>query len=276
MDGAVWRESAVLLAATTALLYLTSQVYGGSYLSFFGVRGYFEGWGLGNLALVSIPGIVGIAASTLLVHAILNSAKHATAYYVGVAFVVVVGSIRAVAKLNAPDTIRFSDLSPIIIGLTAWFAANYWRGDAVARIGKLEKGAVNARNQLDQMPDADSPVKRLMERTHAYLSRRVWELRVRVWLLVGYVCMLTVVPSVAWIHAMGTANQEYAQFHPLSPGSPARLPVYWVGDRAVFVTFEPVALRGVPFGTSCQVHVQMDGIEQTRFTCPDQVVAAIR
>src|SRR4051812_36524202 len=54
------RESGVLLALSTTLLYLISHEYGSEYLGVFGVKLGFEGFGLANLALLRILDVLSL------------------------------------------------------------------------------------------------------------------------------------------------------------------------------------------------------------------------
>jgi len=58
------RDSAIILAAGTGLLYLTGHVYVDAYLDTLGIGGGFHGVGISNLALISWPFVVAILMLT--------------------------------------------------------------------------------------------------------------------------------------------------------------------------------------------------------------------
>lgn len=280
IDGGVWRESGVLLAAVSALLYLTSQVFGAAYLSFFGVKAYLEGWGLGHLGMLSIPVVFTTGIIAAFVHLILTVEKQRRSYMGAAVFVVVVGGARVLLKLDAIDTIRGDDFHPMFLSFVGWAAAYAWQRDSIPTIANLEQAAIRARNILDQLPsqlnDRGLSAKRLIERLESYSVRRVRELRIRLWVLAAYVTMLSVIPFMAWMAAAGAAQQSYEQYRSVDLGAPPRMPVYWVGDRVVYITSEPIKMAGVQVGARCEVHVQIARVEQARFVCPDEVIERVK
>ena len=54
------REAAILLAGASGLLYLTSHIWGSSYLGIYGVEGGFHSFGLGNLSMLTFVDIASL------------------------------------------------------------------------------------------------------------------------------------------------------------------------------------------------------------------------
>lgn len=89
----------------------------------------------------------------------------------------------------------------------------------------------------------------------APLHRRIRHSRIRYMLFAAYLASASAVPAIATLSAVSATQGSWLR---LESHSAARVPVYWNGDRLVYLTFEP----------ACYVHVQIAGVEQARRTCP--------
>lgn len=89
-----------------------------------------------------------------------------------------------------------------------------------------------------------------------------WRIRVFLAVISGYLTAILALPAAATVlAAAATASDAWG---PVSADTPARVPVYWVGDRVVYLTTE---------GGSCFVSVQIAGALQTKRKCPPLVTA---
>lgn len=261
------RDSAFALGAATALLYFTSAAYGETYLSVFEVSNGFHSFGLGNLAMLSVWELMGLIVFTFLLHAGCSSTKRRPVA-LAIVMVCVVGAYTPLSVVRYSHDVRGVDIAVLTAtAVVGYGIVSRFYNDYAPNITKLER-VLDKYRRLG-LTDAQAetlPLRNGIKATDAvrYLTWRVWELRARTWLFCAYATMFVAVPALATWKAIEAAKQG----HYVAPDaqSPVRVPVYWVGDRVVYITQDG----------SCNVNIEIAGALKARHECGTLLTAVTK
>lgn len=308
------RESAIVLAAATGLLYLAGHIYTGSYLEALGIEAGFHIIGLSNLALIhplamfafllfvgviyyamSSPGIFLIVAGGFIVFT-MSSLKELLELANGMEPDIALASIggggitivfwclcrlrKRVPSGNfveeeIADIIRERDnllkethtldkeLENAIQGLS--LHASQMNGGKEPAIDSQEVGGnavMTDAERLDEQARLKSIQAQNRERT-ARLSQPLGIIvvlryaRILRILAAGYIAVFSILPGLALMQVRTALGGSWLKSNDL-PDTAERVPVYWIGDRYIYVTN----------ARYCEVHAQILGVEQARRVCP--------
>jgi hypothetical protein len=243
------------------LLYLTSQIFGTAYLDFFDVSG-FHTLGLGTLGMLEYRWLVSLAWFVSMIRSTLRTTQR-WRFAAGLAAILLAGTTKPLVVLGYRNSISPWDIDIAAYAIGICIVLTMARKRLGPHVQKIEAALAKANTLLPRVEKLvknnllkeDSLEIRLIRGARRYFVRRVWEMRVGGWILSGYISMFIAIPAMAWILAMTSVQQE--RYRSFDQNAPARVPVYWVGDRVVFLTFD----------TGCFVHTQIAGVLQSKRSC---------
>lgn len=260
----IWRDATVLLAAATALLYITSHVYGEAYLDVFDLELGFQNIGLGNLAMVPIFIYLILCGSALSLYGAFWEQK--TRRHIASVLIFAGGSIRpavAIAYGTQPSANSGALFAGVVVVFIVFINTRpRFIENAKKLTDGLAKAKENSRRVRRLSPTAEwSLAAAAME---AYFSARLRLLKVSVAIMCSYLCMLTLLPSYALYAAYrAAASKNYVS---ILPDGPVQVPVYWVGDRAVLILNSK---------SNCHIEAHIANVTQSRRVCNSFVKAAV-
>jgi hypothetical protein len=254
-------DSAIILGATTALLYVLSHVFGEVYLDTFGVEAGFHGFGLNNLAMIPFLAFVFAGVIAFLIADAFRSKSWIYALVI-TGCTIVASAVPLISHMSAGQAAVPTDVGWILATLVVGGVMLRRRSTWTTKLENLDAALAKARSSLNSAHDKqiDTPQIRQLERIRGYLKVRVWQLRATVYIVAAYLVVVSVLPAYANRLALSMADHTSA-FVALDANSSPRIPIYWVGDRVVFLTVRPNA-------GECLVTVQIDGGVQTVRDCP--------
>lgn len=263
--GSLVRDSAIVLAAATALLYLTSHVFGSEYLSFFEVSG-FNSFGVGTLAMIEYGWILWLIVFVDIVRLTLRTTGRAR-FIAGIGLIVVVSATRPLTILAYGNEVTIDDFGGFIAAAAICVVLTALWKRFGPHFASVEAGLAKTRRLLkrlkeERVSEATREVV-LLKNSASYLAHRVWQIRVGTWIASGYITMAFAIPALAWIVAINSAKQE--RYDRIDQNTPARVPVYWISDRVVFLTFND----------GCFVHTQIAGVLQSKRSCGRYIRAVV-
>jgi hypothetical protein len=294
------RDSGVALAGAAALLYLASHVYGTQYLELYGVEDGFHGFGLAHLAMIPLFSYVNLGCFGWVVYKTLSTESKLW-LAVGNLLIIVVILVRLLYALAYGAGVEAVDVAALIIGAAVLIASLVLHRLVTPRIKKSVEAmakALKARERLEQSSGQlakklelfgttlatradlnnearsvraeaadllDLSKKSIAEGRQLVAQRNRLDQRYRLTLGLGagLMSLAVALPALATIDAVSAAMQEH--YAAIAPNTSPRRPVYWVGDRVVYLTTE---------GTKCYVHVQIANVEQSKRECP-RLIAAV-
>jgi hypothetical protein len=264
-QASVWRDSAILIAGATAFLYIANHIYGATYLAFFDVSAGFHGFGLSNLAMIPFVVYLGILTFASLTYRTFR-AKSKWRLIVGCIVPVLISATRPLTLMAYGAWFGADDLTMIFYTAVGLYVVLHFRSTWTDHLTKVEGSAEKFQALANRVNDhkLDTPAARTILRVERYAAARVWQLKSILFLACAYLIMVAGIPATAWFQAMESAQQD--RYEPVA-GLPARVPVYWVGDRVVFLTFDGA--------TGCRVNVQITAAVQSVRDCGPSVRAVV-
>jgi hypothetical protein len=261
--AALIRETGIVLAAITGILYVASWLYSTMYLREFGVPVGFGGLGLGPLAMLDWFDYLLIVATVSVLYKTVFTAK-TLEYVVGVLCFALVASSGTLVKLAYSGAIDVA--SPAVVGCAAVVAFVTMRAYRRIRelIGKLQTQLEKAESILKDAASLDAEKQKEAERIKSTCISEIRRSKRYIWMFCSIITVSSVIPMVAKLEA--TRLSKPAHWIRLDPTSEPRIPVYWVGDRVVYLTVEK----------GCSVHMMIGKDEVARTECPDLIEDVVR
>lgn len=270
---ALLRDSAVVLAAVTALLYLASHVYGAQYLTVFGVRSGFHGFGLVHLAMISLPEYIGLGAFTWIMYETLHARKRSRFVAGGVLLLAAIAARPVIVAYHGAGESSLDLDSTTISGLLLFGIFLYLRVKIAPQLQLIERRVAEldarCRNGEEHAGRVEPAARRAAEQAH-HRSRRH---RIDLGIACGVMTVVLVLPPLATLDAIRASRQDgYMLTAPPETSAPAavpvRMPVYWIEDRLVYLTNTKQA--------GCRVHVQAGSTGESWRACTPLIEASLR
>jgi hypothetical protein len=110
-----------------------------------------------------------------------------------------------------------------------------------------------------------STVAELTRRRLVAVKRRVKMFGIFIGVSIGFLVAFFILPNLARYEAIYSARNNIAEWRAPNGTNPSRIPVYWTGDRIVYITND---------GKECLVHLQIASVEQAIRSCPEVITDA--
>lgn len=258
-DPWAWlKDSAIILGGVTALLYLTSHFYGSIYLGVFNVRSGFQGFGLGNLSMFGTPHATAIVfCFTLVVSAMLTAQRWLLVLLL--ILIAMVAHTDLIILSYVRGGLRWSYGYAFLPSILTILIILWWR----RFFTRLEKRGLELQSKLKNIDEKTNGPRsvttdKLRGRLNRDLSRTEFRTIIYTSLLAGALTVFNLANTISHSDAILTTYLGQREMLPEPPTGKARIPVYWIGDRYVYVTND---------GITCEVHEVIDSTEVGAHKC---------
>jgi hypothetical protein len=257
LHGGLLRDSAIVLGATTALLYLVGHVYCGIYLSLFGVRSGFAGLTLENLGMLGANSLAVFTGSAMTVWMLLGTIDLAgfrrtkIVRPIATVFVLIISVTPTLVLLDNGARPPLETWVHLIVSVTLCILtypvrrrldkfdeeADQLKADAETVAADLkamvrEMGVDPSADDRRNAELARTRVDSLMKQIRGLRSHVKWRRR----LGTAYIAAFIGLPTACFLDASQVVDDD--QWQIVRAEAAPRVPVYWSGDRLVFLTKE--------------------------------------
>lgn len=244
------KDSAFVLAAATALLYLTSLVIGSVYFRFFGIPMGFQSFGVGNLALLSPAEFCIAIVFALQANAALLAVKWYY-YALGSVIFIAVGASQLIVTIFYGLPVGLGDCIYLFIAILSIFVLTHARMRMRVVFSKAQNGISLCEDRLPKIKKAElgvtgAAMATVVEVSHRWFRKRVRQMKTMAWVLSAYLTMAVMVPALTWFLALMTAHEK--SYVETSANAGVQLPVYAIEDRVMYLSRE---------GKKCLLNIQM-------------------
>jgi hypothetical protein len=254
------RDSAVMIAGISGLLYLANHLYGGAYLGAVGVSLGFQGVGLSNLALMPLFSVFLLASNTLGTYRMLT--------HKGVLIADIISVITLLILLCLPlmTALEHGATEDLALGLGLAVA---WTVALIAWMRFVRPHHVDILKEFEELqPHATKPTEDADRIKYEKARARAASVRLRIILSCAHASAVVYLTTLGRNDCLTlVASKNHKEWRVLDPTGPARMPVYWIGDRYIYITND---------GKECLVHVQIAGVEQARRNCTPVIATLSR